>query len=145
MKHLFLLPLLLFVFASCGSFQNLSEAIKDGRDIANDIHETYNELKPIADGILDDVQEGIKIYESLKGEMGELKDELQALDAEAFAQADKDGSGDLDWLERIAYIIALGGGGAEIARRKLKAAKEARDAAMIQAAAEAAAKATKES
>ena len=135
MKTLILIPFL-FMLASCGTFSNLSEGIAKGREIVTDIQEAYEDLKPIADkliesgkGIADDIKNGMEVYESLKDDMEELKDELKELDKEAFAKADKDGDGELDWMERIAYLMLLGGGGVEVARRKLKKLKEDRAAA----------------
>tara|TARA_R110002094_G_scaffold220250_1_gene192796 strand:- start:31367 stop:31792 length:426 start_codon:yes stop_codon:yes gene_type:complete len=135
MKTLILIPFL-FMLASCGTFSNLSEAIGKGKEIVTEIQDVYADLKPIADdliesgkGIAGDIQDSMELYESLKDEMGDLGDELKDLNKEAFAKADKDGDGELDWMERLAYLMLLGGGGAEMARRKLKKLKEDREAA----------------
>jgi len=130
MRTILLLPLL-FLFASCGTFSNLSEGIAKGKEIVADIQDAYEDLKPIAEdliesgkGIAEDVQGAMELYEGLKDEMDDLKDELKDLDSEAFAKADKDGDGELDWLERLTYLLLLGGGSLEIGRRKLKQLKE---------------------
>ena len=124
MRYAILLPLL-FILPACGSFSNIVEAIRDGREIARDIRETYDELKPVVEDIVDDVKDAAELYENIKDEMSTIRDDLKELDAEAFAQADKDGDGKLDWLERIAYYLLIGGGSLEIGRRKLKALREA--------------------
>lgn len=124
---LFIPLLLLFALPSCGTFSNLSEAIGEGKEVVSDINDAYQDLKPIAEdliesgkGIADDVKDAMEVYEGLKDEMSDLKGELRDLDAEAFAKADKDGDGELDWMERLTYLLLLGGGSLEIGRRKLK-------------------------
>lgn len=124
MKYALLLPLL-FILPACGSFSNVVEAIRDGREIVRDLRETYEDLKPVVEEIVGDVKDAAELYENIKDEMSSIKDDLKELDAEAFAQADKDGDGELDWLERIAYYLLIGGGSLEIGRRKLKALREA--------------------
>lgn len=94
MKNAILLSICL-MFASCGTFSDLSEAIGKGNAIVTEIH--------------DGLEEAVSI-----------RDELALLEQNSRASADTDGDGDLDWMERIAYLVMLGGGGAEILRRKLK-------------------------
>lgn len=139
MKYLLSITLL-FTLASCGSFQNLSATIQNGREIADDLRQTYEDLKPLIGDIVEggkdiagDVMEGIEKYKGLKNEIGDLSNELKDLNKESFASADKDGDGALDWMERIAYILALGGGSLEIGRRKLKQMKEAQAAELAKA------------
>lgn len=104
----------LFMLTSCGTFANLSEGISNAREMIGDLNETYKELKPSIDAAV----------EGTKGLIADVKstgEEFRSMSAEARANADKDGDGNLDWMERLAYMITLGGGAAEIARRKMKA------------------------
>jgi len=114
MKTLLLIPMLLML-VSCGTMSNLSESIAKGREIVNELHDTYDELR---------------------GELAELKGELKELDRDAFLKADKDEDGELDWLERLTYLLLLGGGSMEVARRKINQMK-AKKAAEAEAEAEA--------
>lgn len=126
---------LVLVLPSCGTFSNLSDGIAKGREVVADLQKGYEELKPLVKELMDggkdiagDVAGALAYYETLRKditrEMDELKSELKALDKEAFKKADKDGDGDLDWIERLAYLLLLGGGSLEIGRRKLKQLKE---------------------
>jgi hypothetical protein len=94
MKTLILIPFL-FMLTSCGTFSNLSEAINQGNAIVTEINEGLEEA-------------------------ADIRDELALLEEKSRESADADGDGELDWMERIAYLLLLGGGGAEILRRKLK-------------------------
>lgn len=134
MRYLLILPML-FMLASCGTLGNLSDAIAKSREILNDVQETYKEVKPLAEDMIeagkdiaDDVNAAMTTYKSLKDELAATRDELKALDKEAFAKADKDGDGDLDFGERLIYWLLLGGGSLEIGRRKLKQMREAKGA-----------------
>lgn len=132
MRRLYpLLMLMLLLLPSCGTFSNLSDAIAKGKEIATDLRDTYREIKPVADDLIesgkeiaDDVKDAMRVYEGLKDELSATRDELKALDKEAFEKADKDGDGELDWMERLMYLALLGGGSLEIGRRKLKSLKE---------------------
>tara|TARA_R110002096_G_scaffold363482_1_gene556620 strand:- start:1303 stop:1626 length:324 start_codon:yes stop_codon:yes gene_type:complete len=94
MKTLLLIPFL-FLLTSCGTFSDLSEAITKGNEIVTEINEGLEEAVSI-------------------------RDELALLEGKSREAADTDGDGELDWMERIAYLLLLGGGGAEMLRRKLK-------------------------
>lgn len=116
--------LLLFMLPSCGTMGNLSEGIGSARDILGEIQETYAELKPSIDKAVESTKSLIEDSQGMIEIVKGTSDELKELNKEAFISADKDKSGDLDWMEKLAYMIALGGGAAEIGRRKLKSLTE---------------------
>lgn len=122
---LLLLPLIL-LFPACGTFSNASEIISKSREVVKEVKDTYDQLKPVVDQAVEtakdlggDAEELKDLYDQLKGDFDEMGDQLKDLDAEAFAKADKDGSGDLDWMERLVYLTILGGGALGIGKKKL--------------------------
>lgn len=138
---LFLLAPLLLMFASCGALGNLSKGIEDGQKLLSDINSTYQKVKPEIDESVDSAKklyaEGKELFDGAKlisGNAADLyakgkiildeakgvKAEISALKKDAFKEADKDGDGSLDFMEKIAYWVLLAGGGLEAARRKLK-------------------------
>ena len=126
------LPLILslFLLTSCGMLANMSEGISSARQMLGEVNKTYQELKPSIDSAVSTtknlIADGKRIYEQGTEIASELKStgaEFRNMSAEARAKADKDGDGELSLMERLAYLITLGGGAAEIARRKLKATK----------------------
>lgn len=120
MKHFFLISLL-FVLPSCGSFfQDLSASVSGARDMISELHSSYKELKPSIDSAVDIAKRTVESGKALADEFAATKAELKALERESFVAADKDKDGELDWLERLAYLGMLGGGAAEMARRKMK-------------------------
>lgn len=104
--RIYLVTLVLFLFTSCGAFSDLSQGLADGREMLGELKQDYNSMK-------DGFDEGLK-------ELQETKAELSAMKEEAFKKADKDGDGELDWKEKLLYWALLGGGGIELARRKIK-------------------------
>jgi hypothetical protein len=112
--------LLLFSFTSCGTIGNLSESIGSARDILGEIQDTYAELKPSIDKAVESTKSLIEDSQGMIEVVKDTSEELKEMNSEAFISADKDKSGDLDWKEKLAYWVMLGGGAAEIGRRKLK-------------------------
>lgn len=120
------IPIVLFLLllTSCGAFSNLSKNFSDARGMISD-------LKPVIAKALDNSQalydQGVEMVVEAK-KMGDLlvfevraaSSEFKQMKAAAFKKADKDGDGNLDLLERITYLVLLGGGAAEIVRRKMK-------------------------
>lgn len=102
------IPIVLFLLllTSCGALSNLSRNFADARGMISD-------LKPVIAEALDNSQ---AIYD----QGVEMVAELKQMKTAAFKKADKDGDGNLDLLERITYLVLLGGGAAEIVRRKMK-------------------------
>lgn len=124
----YVIPILFVVLLflpACSTMGDLSEGISKSKDLISDLKEQYEELKPAIDDAVGTISDLHKQGKDLVEEFKETGEELKALDAEAFEKADKDGSGDLDWLERLSYLILLGGGTLELGRRKLKSMKEA--------------------
>lgn len=123
--------LCLLAFTSCGAFANLSAGLAKGRELLVDMHKQYQEIKPEIEKAVETSKDIVAITRDILAagqtaaeEIKATASELKALDAEAFAKADKDGDGDLDWMEKIAYWILIGGGSLEIGRRKLKSIEE---------------------
>ena len=102
------IPIVLFLLllTSCGALSNLSKNFADAQGMISD-------LKPVIAKALDNSQ---AIYD----QGVEMVAELKQMKAAAFKKADKDGDGNLDLLERITYLVLLGGGAAEVVRRKMK-------------------------
>lgn len=105
-----LVTLTLLLLTSCSG---LSEGIASARVLFGELKEDYQSMK-------EGFNEGVEVLGDLKEELKEAQAEFSAMKADAFKKADKDGDGDLDWMEKIAYWVMLGGGLGEIARRKLK-------------------------
>jgi hypothetical protein len=120
--------LCLFALTSCGAFANLSKGLTKGRELLVDVHKQYQEIKPEIEKAVetskDIVENIVAAGQAAAAEIKVTATELKALDAEAFAKADKDGDGDLDWMEKLAYWILIGGGTLEIGRRKIKSIEE---------------------
>lgn len=118
--RLLLFAPLLLMFASCGAIGNLSQGISDGRQMLSDMNQTYQTIKPEIEESVETAKklyaDGKKLFEEAKS----VKAEISALKADAFKKADKDGDGNLDWMEKIGYMVLLAGGALEAARRKLK-------------------------
>ena len=139
--RLFFLAPLLLMFASCGTFGNLSEGIAEGRKLLTDINSTISAVQPEVEKSIDSAKklydeskelfDGAKLLSGdaadlyakgkiLMDEAKDVKAEISSLKESSFKEADKDGDGNLDFLEKIAYWVLLAGGGLEAARRKLK-------------------------
>lgn len=123
MKHFFLISLL-FMLPSCRAFfSDLSSGVSSAREMLSELNSSYKELKPSIDSAIDIAKRTVESGKILADEFAATKAELKALERKSFVAADKDKDGTLDWLERLAYLGMLGGGAAEIARRKLKATR----------------------
>ena len=73
------------------------------------------------------LSKGVSDAREMLGEVRESIVEFKDMSAEAKKTADKDGDGNLDLMERLAYLLALGGGAAEIVRRRMKKTNESVD------------------
>lgn len=123
MRHLLLIPLLL-LFASCGTLGNLSESIREGRDLIAQARDTVEKVKPEIDKIAELVKDLSEMGDGLKGDLGDAVGEFKDLHEKAKEEADKDGDGELSLTEWIAYILGAGGGGAVLLRKYLQRLKE---------------------
>lgn len=109
------IPIVLFLLlmTSCGAFSNLSKNFAEAKGMIRD-------LKPI---VADALNAGQDIYDQGVELIAVAKDtvtELKTMEKASFKKADKDGDGNLDFMERIAYLVMLAAGGVEITRRKMK-------------------------
>lgn len=139
--RLILFAPILLMFASCGAFADLSKGLSDGRQMLSDMNKTYQTVKPEIDESVDAAKklyaEGKELFDGAKlmsgsasdlyakgkvllDEAKSVKAEISAVKAEAFKKADKDGDGNLDFYEKIVYMVLLAGGALEAARRKMK-------------------------
>lgn len=131
------IPVVLFLLlmTSCGALSNLSKNFAEAQGMIRD-------LKPVVADIIDSVagtieegekirNQGAELFDTVKEVAGtlieDMKDtvaEMKAMEKASFKKADKDGDGNLDFMERITYLVMLAAGGAEVARRKMKKTQE---------------------
>lgn len=134
MRFFVVLALLALLCTGCSTFQDASKTLSDTRDLLDRFEDVTDDIIPAVDETIQAGSEiiseaeklselDVELLEVLGPALEELKgakEELSEVKQQAFEQADKDEDGNLDWLERIIYLVLLGGGGLGLAGGKIK-------------------------
>lgn len=103
----------LMLLVSCGAIPQLGATLAQTRGAVNDLNASQAEIKPEVSRVAESVSQ-------LTAAATSLASDMKTMERESLQKADKDGDGNLDMMERIMYLLLLGGGAAEVARRKMK-------------------------